>query len=256
VPSACWNNAEVTGRGTMASHKRLLGIMLISGFLAAAVAACSEVPSTPTLTPTVPADVPSQVVAARDAALGFLRQRYLSRAPAAGVGWTGRNTNPPDVPGLPSYEFTSGDWVMTIWVPAISVHSVIYEMRLDNAATGFYWTGKLGEDLTVLESNLNVNFDVLVVRDLVLAYFRENYSGDAPSSDLVWVGERTTPEGSVDHEWCQFTADGWSLLVDYEVTRPEQVLFQVELRDADSGLVWWCQVDAEGQILEIQRLAE
>jgi hypothetical protein len=141
---------------------------------------------------------------------------------------------------------------MTIWAPAVSVQSVIYEVRLDNQPTGFSWMGKLGQDLAVLESNLNVNFDVLVVRDLVLAYFRENYSDDAPGAGLVWVGERTTPEGSVDHEWCQFTADGWSMTVDYEVTRPERLLFHVELANADSGLVWRCQVNSEGRILEIQ----
>jgi hypothetical protein len=66
------------------------------------------------------------------------------------------------------------------------------------------------------------------------------------------VGERTTPEGSVGHEWCQFTTDGWSLALDYEVARPDQVMYNVELRNSDAGMVWRCQVDAQGQVLEIQ----
>jgi hypothetical protein len=170
----------------------------------------------------------------------------------AAIEWVGRNTTPPGTPGLSSYEFTGGNWLLTVWIPVLSVQTVIYEMALDNQDTGFRWMGKLREDYTVLESNLNVSFDVLVVRDLVLSYYRENHPADAPQEGLIWVGERTTPEGSVGHEWCQFTADGWSMAVDYEVARPEQVLYNVELRDSDAGVLWRCQVDAQGQILEIQ----
>jgi hypothetical protein len=236
----------------MSSRKRLLCIVWMTVLVVAAGAGCGNPVETPTPTPTQPPNLPAEVLAARDAALDFLRQIYPDKAPLAGIGWAGRDTTPPGTPGLSSYEFTSGNWLMTVWIPVLSVQTVIYEMALDNQDIGLRWVGKLREDYTVLESNLNVSFDVLVVRDLVLFYYRENYGADAPPEGLVWVGERTTPEGSVGHEWCQFTAGVWSMAVDYEVARPEQVLYHVELRNSDTGVLWRCQVDAQGQILEIQ----
>lgn len=239
----------------MSSRKRLLSMIYMTALFVAATG-CGSLPETPAATPTQPAEIPAEVVGARDAALGFLRQRYPDKGPAAGIGWAGRNTTPPGTPGLSSYEFSSENWLMTVWVPVISAQAVIYEMQLDNQDSGFRWMGKLREDFTLLESNLNVSFDVLVVRDLVLSYHREHYGADAPQEGLTWVGERTTPEGSVGHEWCQFMADAWSMALDYEVARPDQVIYNAELRNSDTGLLWRCQVDAQGQVLEIQGVPE
>jgi hypothetical protein len=236
----------------MRSQLGFLSVVFAAVLLLASAVGCNLFEQTPTPTPTPPPDIPPEVLAARDTALTFLRGRYPTAAPAAGIAWTSRNTTPPDAPGVPSYEFTSGNWLMTIWVPQIAQYSPIYEMELDNQDTGFRWTGTLSAAYVLLESNLDVNVDVLVVRDLVLDYYRENYPASAPPADLVWIGERTTPEGAVGHEWCEFVADNWSMAVDYEVDRPDQVSYNVELRNSDTDLLWRCQVNAQGEILEIR----
>ncbi len=236
----------------MRSQLAFLSVVFAAVLLLASAMGCDLFEETPTPTPTPPPDIPSEVLAARDAALTFIRERYPDAAPAAGIHWTSQNTTPPDAPGVPSYEFTSGNWLMTIWVPLVAQDSPIYEMELDNHDTGFSWTGRLSAAYVILESNLDVNVDVLVVRDLVLGYYRDNYPATAPPADLAWIGERTTPEGAVGHEWCQFVADGWSMVVDYEVARPDQVSYNVELSNVDIDLLWRCQVNAQGEILEIQ----
>lgn len=239
----------------MRSQLGLLSIVFAAVLLLASAMGCDLFRETPTPTPTPHPDIPTKVLAARDAALTFLRERYPDAAPATGIPWIGQNTTPPDTPGVSSYIFTGGNWLMTIWVPLIAQPSPIYEMELDNQDTGFSWTGRLSAAYVILESNLDVNVNVLVVRDLVLDYYRDNYPADAPAAGLAWIGERTTPEGAVGHEWCQFVADGWVMEVDYELDRPDQVSYNVELRNPDVDLLWRCQVNAQGEILETREVS-
>ncbi|MGB9880570.1 MAG: hypothetical protein ACPLRM_07390, partial [Anaerolineae bacterium] len=204
----------------------------------------------PTPTATLPSDIPAEVIAARDAALVFLRSTYPSKAPPEGLSWVGRNTTPPGMISAASYEFVSGDWLMWIGTPEISPGMFIYEIELTNQQALFHWTGTLDAHYTVLESNLNVAIEVLIVREIVLSYVREHYPAQAPAQNLAWIGERTTPEGSVGHESCRFTAEAWTMTVDYDLTSPEQVVYQVELRNASTAFTWRGQVDAEGTVLE------
>jgi len=227
--------------------------VLVIATLTVAVAGCNRVWETPTGEP--PPEIPQAVLTARDAALVFVREEYPNRAPEAGLRWNGSCTSPPSVMSVASYEFTSGAWAMTVWVPTIAQDAFIYEMVLKNDTAGILWTGRLSQSHSVLESNLGVDADVLVVRDLVLGYYRDRYSASAPGEGLVWMGERITPAGSIGHERCQFVGDGWAMQVDYDVARPDQVLYTVTLEGVESGEGWLCQVDAEGEILEIQRSA-
>lgn len=237
----------------MESRTCKLGFVLVMGLLLVIIAGCDEFWKTPTPTPTPPADIPTTVLGARDAALAFVRLAYANKAPPEDVTWTGRNTTPPDLPGVSSYEFASDSWLMATRTPLLAPDTLIYEIELSNQDTGFDWTGKLDSSYAVLESNLDVAVEVLVVRDIVLSYVRERYSDQAPGEDLAWIGERTTPEGLVGHESCRFTADDWTMTVDYDLARPDQVIYRVELRNSSTGFVWVGQVDAEGTVQELQR---
>jgi len=154
------------------------------------------------------------------------------------------------VVGVSTYEFTSGDWLLTLAALSLSPTQLLYELGLDNGQAGFHWTGRLDASNVLLESNLGVAVDVQVVREIVLAYVRQNYAAEAPPENLVWIGERTTPAGIADHEWCQFVSGDWTMAVDYDVGRPDQVVYEVDLRNSSTGFVWRGQVDAEGTVLE------
>lgn len=245
--------------------KRTTGILLcitVLGILPGNLTACDGFWKTPTPTPTqlpmtppiptatLPTDIPPEFIAARDAVLAFLRTTYPGKAPPEGLSWVGRNTTPPGMVSTPSYEFVSGDWLMWIGKPEISPGVFIYELELSGEQTAFHWMGTLSANYIVLESNLNVAIEVLVVREIVLSYVRERYPTQAPAGNLAWIGERTTPEGSMGHESCRFTAEAWTMTVEYDLVSPSQVVYQVELCNASTEFVWRGQVDAEGTVLE------
>ena len=64
-------------------------------------------------------------------------------------------------------------------------------------------------------------------RDAALAYFSDQYSGQALPADLTWTEECTQPEGIAGLVTCQYTAGGWVIDGDLSdgVTRE-----------------WWCLV--------------
>ena len=207
---------------------------------------CVRPPKTPTPTPTPPVALPQEILSARDAALTYLRQSYPQKAPAEGTAWTGRRVSPDGQIGSIDYEFESGKWLMRVGVPMLSPGVFLYEMQLANPDSGFRWEGKLDKHLAFLESNLGVGVDVLVVRDTVLAYVREQHAGQSPVRGMLWVGERTTPPDSVGHESGRFTAGDWTMRVEYDVAPPDQVLYRVELQDSASQFTWLARSTQRG----------
>ena len=213
-------------------------------------------PATPVETPV--GDIPLETLSAREAGLAFLRDEYPAKAPADGMAWIARNTTPPGVVGLFSFEFTSDSWLMTVAALPISSAEIVYETGLENPQKGLRWAGRLDASYNLLESNLNVAVEVPVVRDTVLAYVREYHASEAPAENVVWIGERTTPYGLVGHETCQFTSiplaqaasGGWKMTVDYDLVAPAPMVYKVELSQVDTGFVWYGQVDAEGTVIE------
>lgn len=232
-------------------HKLLVLCMLLAmGFVLGALTACDGWPKPATPTPTPVATVPSEIASAREAALAYLRHAYPRGAPAEGLAWTPRGTGAQAMAGSSSYEFASGKWLLTIGVPVVAPGELLYEMELNNQDTGFHWMGKLNDNYAILESNLDVAADVLIVRDTILSFVREHYPDQSPAGDMPWVGERTTPEGSVGHESCRFTDGDWVMTVEYDVLPPDQVSYQVGLRRSDDSFAWRGQVDAQGVVLE------
>ncbi|MBM4431395.1 MAG: hypothetical protein FJ026_13785 [Chloroflexi bacterium] len=229
----------------------LLSLLLVVGLLMANASAC-DLWKTPTLAPTPPPDIPAEVLGAHSAVLAYLRQTYGGKMPPEGIAWTARNTTWPGTTGVSSYEFSSGNWLMTVRVPIVSPGVVLYEMQLDNHDTGVHWAGSLSADYRVLESNLDVVVEVLIVRDIVLGHYRRSYPSQAPAENVVWAGERITPEGSVGRERCQFTSGEWTMIVDYELARPDQVVYEVQLQNPSGPVLWRCNVNAQGEVLEIQ----
>jgi hypothetical protein len=234
----------------MRRGKHIVAQALLSALVLGVVAGCDWQPETPTPMPTPIVDVPAPVLAAREAALAYLRQSYPQTAPPEGIAWAGRSTAPGGPVGSASFEFTSDAWRMTIGVPRVSPDVVLYEIEVVGSAAGFLWTGRLDRGFSVLESNLGVAVEALVARDVVLQYVREQHADRAPPEGAVWAGECAGQPGAVGHESCRFVAADWTMKVDYDVLPPDQVLYSVELGNSATMFVWRGQVDAQGQVLE------
>jgi hypothetical protein len=99
----------------------------------------------------VAAEVPAQVREARDAALAHVGEQYGDQAPASGLHWTEENVTPKDWVGSAIYEFTAGDWVVTIHVPVLPPERIVHKITVTNQATRFEWEGKVDASGQVTE---------------------------------------------------------------------------------------------------------
>ena len=99
----------------------------------------------PTPTPTVTAvGVPEEVWAARDAALQFVFEQYGEQVyPPPGMDWLEENTTPEGLIGSTTYRFTARDLTVTVSFPLAAPDATIYQVLVENAATGFRWEGEV-----------------------------------------------------------------------------------------------------------------
>jgi hypothetical protein len=93
--------------------------------------------------------------------------------------------------------------------------------------------------------------EVLVARDTVLAYLQMQYGEQAPKSGLDWLGEETTPEGLVGARSFRFTAESWTVQLDYPIVSPDQVTYTVMVSNSDESFGWEGVVDASGGVTRL-----
>lgn len=70
-------------------------------------------------------------------------EHYGEQAPAPGLSWTGERTTPEGPVSAATYEFTSGDWVVTVSHPVVPPEMRVYQAVVANQATGFQWEGEV-----------------------------------------------------------------------------------------------------------------
>jgi len=119
---------------------------------APAEAATAQPTKVPTVTPAeVAEEPPDEVRAARDVALAFVSGRYSEQAPALGLTWTEEDITPEGLVGSVTYQYTAGDWVVTITYPIVPPEQVVYQIVVANQTTGFQWEGEVNAVLQVTE---------------------------------------------------------------------------------------------------------
>jgi hypothetical protein len=100
---------------------------------------------TPTPTPTVAAvEVPAEVRAARDAALHCIFEQYGEQVnPPPGMDWLEKNITPEGLIGSVTYRFAARDLIVTVSFPLVAPDATIYQVLVENTATGFRWEGEV-----------------------------------------------------------------------------------------------------------------
>lgn len=243
--------------GQCAARRNWIGVLLILVWL---IVACDRVPPSrqptataqplPTSTPTPISSLPAEIIAARDAGLDAFRSQAPGQAPPADLAWLGRDTTPVGVKEVTSYEFASSGWTVSVASLSLSANLTQYELVLDHAQTGLRWEGRLNQSLGLVESNLNVSPEALVARQMALEYLRVHDPGHAPPAGVMWMGNRTTAGGLPGRESYQFSADGWAMTVDYELSSSSDLTCEVTLTGPENGFSWRGRVDAQGTVLE------
>ncbi len=89
------------------------------------------------------------------AALGYLLTDHADMAPEVGLPWISRYTTPKDIVGSGTYEFMTGDWLVTVSYPIVAPESTIYSITFLNQVTGFQWQGEVDANGKVTEKSIS-----------------------------------------------------------------------------------------------------
>jgi hypothetical protein len=95
--------------------------------------------------------IPDEVRAARDAALAYVSEAHGEEVPGPDLSWTERRTTPEGLVGAERFEFTAGGWVITVSYPVVAPEYMVYQITIDNGATGFHWEGEVGPDAQTVQ---------------------------------------------------------------------------------------------------------
>jgi hypothetical protein len=220
-------------------------------------------PASPTEAPMVtPTDVSMQVSGpadARDAALAYIAEKYGDRAPAPWLTWSEENITPEGLIGSSTFRYTADGWVVTVSFPIVAPQATIFGVVAIHEAMGFEWQGGIDaagqvEETSTPTDSTEKEPDPAFARDTALAYVRENYSGIAPATDLIWSEEvQNAPIGSstiqyVSQPWGD--EDSWVVIVTFPIGDPQATLYQVIAYSPATGFDLRVEVDAAGQVVE------
>jgi hypothetical protein len=240
----------------------ILSLLSFSACRQAAPAPTAEPTAAPEATPTqagaepvatvtkTEAGAPDQVVAARDAVLAYLSDQYGEDAPASGLTWAEERATPEGLVGAETYRCTAEEWVITISYPVVAPDQVAYQVVVSNPSTAFQWQGEVSAAGDVTEFAAIVTDPVLTARRAAVAYLSENYSEQAPASELTWTRRRLTPEGLLGAETYQYRSGYWVVSVSYPVVAPEAVIYRLIVSNESTGFQWQGEVDADGNVTE------
>jgi hypothetical protein len=101
-------------------------------------------------------DASDSVLAARDAALAYIRTQYSGQAPGQGASWIAEITGIP-VPEGPGgagtfqYTYTAGEWAVIISFQLLAPKPANYQIMVTNRSIGFYWQGEVNATGQVTE---------------------------------------------------------------------------------------------------------
>lgn len=203
---------------------------------------------------------PDGVIKARDAALRYVEQTMDVPSLTASPVWREADITPKNLVGQTTYEFTSGEYRMTISYPVVAPENVRYTAEIKNAVTDFVWTGVVDPAGNVSDITGGGGSDAIILtghadaRDAALAFVYNHYvpdvSSQLPIAELEWdtveVGAQT---GSYALE---YTSTDWIVRVEAEASAPYPQLYEVELTNQSLGLAWTGTVSHLGQITEIE----
>jgi serpin B len=143
---------------------KLQKTILVFVLSALVIAGCGPAAVEPSPTPSVePSPVPTEAsgneavailgpVGARDAALAYLAQSAGAQAVPAGLEWTEKDITAGGLVGASTFQYTSGEWVITVSYPIVLPENTIYHVVVTNESTGFRWEGDVDAEGQVTES--------------------------------------------------------------------------------------------------------
>jgi hypothetical protein len=198
-------------------------------------------------TPEPEPEAPAPVLAARDAALTYIRGHYED-APAESLSWTEELMTPEDLPGGRIWQYTAEDWVVTISYAVSEPEWLVYWVAVANPSTGLEWEGRVDGSGHVPEAPEYA----LGARDAAMRYVTEEYDQPGLGAGLAWEEEPVTPVDMPGGEAYRYTAGDWVVTISYASVPPEQAVYPVSVVNQATGFEWEGEVDAEREITQVR----
>ena len=88
-------------------------------------------------------------------------------------------------------------------------------------------------------------------RGAAITYIQANYEEKAPPAGGDWQGKDVTPEGLLGRRIIEFTLDDWEVLVSIPVVAPENIRYEVTVRNTESNWYWLGIVEPDGYVSEL-----
>jgi hypothetical protein len=196
-------------------------------------------------------EAPENALLARDQALLYISEQYGLSGLGAGLAWQEERLTPENIVGGETYQYTAGDWVVTVAYPVVLPENTVYHITVTNAATGFQWEGDVDAVGTLTELGTRETeeiFDRVAARDAALQYIYEEYRYPPLDQAVEWQEERLTEEGIVGAETFRHSAESWVVEISYPVVAPEATIYEVTVTNEGLGFEWQGTVDAQGAV--------
>jgi hypothetical protein len=88
-------------------------------------------------------------------------------------------------------------------------------------------------------------------RGAAISYIQANYKETTPPAGGDWQGKDVTPEGLLGRRTVEFTLDEWKVLVSSPVVAPENIRYEVTIRNTESNWYWRGIVEPDGYVSEL-----
>jgi hypothetical protein len=97
------------------------------------------------------AEAPESALVARDQALFYVSEHHDQSGLGAGLAWQEERLTPENIVGAETYQYTAGDWVVTVSYPVVLPENTTYTISITNQSTGFQWEGEVNAQGTLTE---------------------------------------------------------------------------------------------------------
>jgi hypothetical protein len=88
-------------------------------------------------------EAPENALLARDQVLLYVSDLHGQTGLGAGLAWQEERLTPEGIVGGETYQYSAGDWVVTVAYPVVLPENTIYEISVVNQESGFQWQGEV-----------------------------------------------------------------------------------------------------------------
>ena len=96
-------------------------------------------------------EAPENALLARDQARLYVIEKHGQSGLGAGLGWQEERLTPENIVGGETYQYTAGDWVVTVSYPVVLPENTVYTIAVTNESSGFEWEGQVDPQGVVTE---------------------------------------------------------------------------------------------------------